>query len=78
MSMTSKERFRRMYEHKEADRIPIIDSPWAGTFRRWHREGLPTDIEWTKHFDIDLTAGIGCDNSPRYPAQTIEEKLPVQ
>ena len=73
MSMTSKERFRRMYEHKEADRIPIIDSPWAGTFRRWHREGLPTDIEWTKHFDIDLTAGIGCDNSPRYPAQTIEE-----
>ena len=71
--MTSKERFLRMYQHKEADRVPIIDSPWAGTFRRWHNEGLPTDIEWTKFFDIDLTAGIGCDNSPRYPYTVIED-----
>ena len=71
--MTSKERFKRMYEHKEADRIPIIDSPWRGTFRRWYKEGLPRDIEWTKYFDIDLTAGIGGNYSPRYPTQILEE-----
>ena len=32
--MNSWERFKRMYEHKEADRVPIIDSPWQGTLRR--------------------------------------------
>ena len=35
--MTTKERFMRMFQHKEADRVPIIDSPWNGTFERWHR-----------------------------------------
>ena len=39
--MTSKERFTRMFEHREADRIPIIDSPWAGTIARWKRR-MPT------------------------------------
>jgi uroporphyrinogen decarboxylase len=29
--MTSKERILRMFEHKDADRVPITDSPWAGT-----------------------------------------------
>lgn len=71
--MTSKERFLRMYQHREADRVPIIDSPWAGTFRRWHREGMPTNVDWTEYFDIDKTAGIGVDITPRYEAKTIEE-----
>ena len=71
--MTSKERFLRMYQHKEADRVPIIDSPWAGTFRRWHAEGLPTNIDWVDYFDLDRTAGIGCDNSPRYESKIIED-----
>ena len=62
-----------MYQHKEADRVPIIDSPWAGTFRRWYDEGLPRDVDWTEYFDIDKTAGIGCDNSPRYPAKVLED-----
>ena len=35
--MNSWERFKRMYDHREADRIPIIDDPWAGTLRRWKR-----------------------------------------
>ena len=70
--MTSKERFLRMYQHKEADRIPIIDTPWAGTLRRWHAEGLPK-CDWTTYFDIDKTAEIGCDNSPRYPYTVLEE-----
>ena len=38
--MTSRERFARMYAHQEADRIPIIDTPWQGTILRWPKEGL--------------------------------------
>ena len=34
--MNSYERFKRMYEHKEADRVPIIDDPWAGTLYHHH------------------------------------------
>ena len=26
--MTTRERVKRMYEHREADRIPVTDDPW--------------------------------------------------
>ncbi len=42
--MTSHERFKRMFEHREADRIPIIDDPWDATIERWQREWMPTDV----------------------------------
>lgn len=71
--MTSQERFKRMYEHKEADRVPILDSPWAGTIRRWHREGLPQGMSYVDYFDLDKVARINTDNSPRYEAKTLEE-----
>jgi len=71
--MTSRERFLRMYEHKEADRIPIIDGPWSTTIRRWQREGMPTDISFVDYFGLDHVVGIGVDNSPRYKAKVIEE-----
>ena len=49
--MTSKERFSRMFQHKEADRVPIFDSPWAGTIARWEREGMPKGMDWRDYFD---------------------------
>jgi uroporphyrinogen decarboxylase len=72
-TMTSRERFQRMYAHQEADRIPIIDSPWAATIERWQREGMPADVHYTDFFDLDRTGHIGVDNSPRYPERLIEE-----
>ena len=36
--MKSRERFARMFEHREADRVPIMDFPWQGTVKRWHRK----------------------------------------
>ena len=57
--MTTKERFLRMYEHREADRVPIIDSPWAGTIRRWQNEGMPQGVAWEDFFGVDKTAEIG-------------------
>ena len=32
--MTTQERMTRMYQHREADRVPIIDSPWGSTIAR--------------------------------------------
>ncbi len=71
--MTSHERFRRMFEHREADRVPIIDSPWAATIERWRREGMPEDASFAEYFGLDHVAHIGADNSPRYPETLIEE-----
>jgi len=62
-----------MFEHREADRIPIVDSPWGPTIERWQREGMPKDVDWVDYFDIDHVVGIGADISPRYEARVIEE-----
>ena len=71
--LTTRERFARMFEHREADRVPIIDGPWGATIERWHREGMPTDVSFVDFFDLDKTAGIGVDNSPRYEHKVLEE-----
>ena len=36
--MTSHERFKCMYEHRAADRVPIIDKTWPSTRKRWRKE----------------------------------------
>jgi uroporphyrinogen decarboxylase len=71
--MTTCERIKRMFEHKEADRVPIIDSPWFTTIERWRREGLPKDVHFADYFGIDQVMSVGMDNSPRYEEETIEE-----
>ena len=71
--MTSHERFKRMYEHREADRVPIIDGPWEATIERWQREGLPRDVSFVDYLDLDRVAGIHVDTSPRYEHKVIEE-----
>ena len=73
MAMTSRERFARMFEHREADRIPIIDDPWAGTLRRWHNEGMPEGVDWRDYLNIDKSQTIGVDITPRYEEKVIEE-----
>lgn len=72
MAMTSRERFLRCYEHREADRIPMTDIPWQGTLDRWRQEGL-TEAVWEDRFGFDRIAFFGGDNSPRFPAGVIEE-----
>lgn len=72
--MTTCERFRRMFEHREADRIPIIDDPWAGTLRR-HREGMPEGADWCDYFGVDKICRIGVDITPRYEQKVIGETV---
>lgn len=71
--LTTHERMSRMLAHKEADRVPITDSPWGPTLDRWHREGLPADIPWNRYFNLDRFESIWVDNSPRFPGRKIEE-----
>jgi uroporphyrinogen decarboxylase len=70
--MSSHERILRMVEHREADRVPIVESPWGSTIERWQREGMPTP-DFTAHFGLDRIVNVGVDNSPRYPAAVLEE-----
>ena len=56
-TMTSRERFARMYAHKEADRVPITDIPWQGTISRWRREGMPAGADWREYFGVDKVIG---------------------
>lgn len=73
-SMTSHERFRRMFAHQEADRVPVIDSPWDATIERWHNEGMPAGVSYVDYFELDRFVSTNfTDNSPRYPVQTLEE-----
>jgi uroporphyrinogen decarboxylase len=62
-----------MIAHKEADRVPITDGPWAGTVSRWKREGMPADADWREYFDVDKFAGFNVDVSPRYAYRVLED-----
>ena len=72
-SMTSHERIKRMLEHRQADRVPVLDSPWASTLERWHREGLPEDVSYVDYFELDRADGLGLDVSPHFESRLIEE-----
>ncbi len=73
MEMTTKERATRIFNHQEADRVPIIDTPWKTTIKRWVRDGMPENADWQDFFEIDKTAEIGVNISPKYPVRRIFE-----
>ena len=37
--MTTHQRMTRAYEHREADRVPVTDSPWAATVELHRNRG---------------------------------------
>ncbi len=73
IKMATRERIKRMYEHKEADRVPLLGGPWGTTLERWRSEGMPQDADFVDYFDLDRVVGIGGDTSPRYEEKFIEE-----
>jgi uroporphyrinogen decarboxylase len=70
--VNSRERFRLALSHREADRIPIHDSPWSSTVDRWRGEGLPSGISAADYFGYEL-AGFGADTSPQFPVEVLHE-----
>ena len=71
VEMTTHERVSRMYQHREADRVPIYEEPWVSTLDRWRREGLG-EASYIDFFGLDPIRVIYVDNSPRFPAGVIE------
>lgn len=71
--LTSHERFSRMFDHRDADRVPIIDIPWPATIERWKREGMPDDAHFVDFFGLDQVASIHVDTSPRFPTEILEQ-----
>ena len=71
--MTTHERITKIFNHEEADRIPICDYPWRGTIRRWHHEGMPEGMSYIDYFDLDRIGQINVDVSPQYEEKIIKE-----
>lgn len=71
-AMTPKERIRLVLDHKEPDRVPVHDSPWAATVTRWLREGLPDGISPSDYFGYELRA-FGTDTTPQFPVRVLEK-----
>lgn len=74
MELTERERIIRTYRHQDVDRIPMLDSAWKGTKKRWVLEGMPKGVSWEDYFDFDHLIRVQPDNSPRYEARILEEK----
>jgi len=70
--MTSRDRIRRMFEHREADRVPLNEGPWGATLERWRREGLGNG-DYIEFFGLDRIGHVGGNTSPRLPRKTVEE-----
>ena len=73
IQLTERERMLRTYRRQEIDRVPMIDSAWAGTIQRWHREGMPQNIAWEDYFGFDRMIRICPNNSPRFERKVLEE-----
>ena len=52
--MGPRERVLAVLSHKEADRIPIHDSPWETTIKRWKKEGMPEDADPVTYFNYEF------------------------
>jgi len=70
--MIPRERVKLALRHREADRVPIHDSPWGATVDRWRTEGLPSGVSAADYFGYEL-ASVSADTSPQFPVEVIEE-----
>jgi len=71
--MTTYERMKLTYDHKEADRVPIWDWAWPTTVQRWQEQGLPKDMPWEQFFGTENVASIDFDPGPRYKWTILEK-----
>ncbi|MFC1725875.1 uroporphyrinogen decarboxylase family protein, partial [candidate division KSB1 bacterium] len=70
--MTSQERIRLALSLQEPDRVPIHDSIWETTVRRWHKEGLPEEQTPDDYFKFEIVQ-IYFDLSLQIKEEKIEE-----
>ena len=61
-----------MFQHKDADRVPIVELAWRSTIERWRSEGM-REVEYQEYFGLDRISQFMVDNSPRYRSRILEE-----
>ena len=80
--MTDRERFLKCCLGEDADRPPywLCHGPWGFTWRRWQREGMPSDFESyedvRRYFNAEAApqvVHVKCGPCPDYGQRTIEE-----
>lgn len=72
--MYSRQRLIHALGRKIPDRVPMIDiSYWPETLERWHKEGLPSDVDPTEYFDMDRISILSFDGSLGFKKEVIEE-----
>lgn len=70
--MISRERIKCILDHKEADKVPIHDSPWSSALERWYGEGLPKNANVNEYFGYEMQF-ILPNFSPQFPGKIISE-----
>ncbi len=70
--MESRERFLKALRREEPDRVPIHDSPWPETVRRWQKEGLPAEIPVADYFGYELVS-LHFDQSPMFEVKVLHK-----
>ena len=60
--MTDRERFNATMHYRPVDRCPICDFGfWDETIPEWHKQGLPTRVEWRQDAEVYTDAWFGMD-----------------
>ncbi len=70
------DRIKAALEHRTLDRIPMTESFWPETIKRWQKEGLPADANIADFFGLDTICSIGpfdCGLSSAFPYIVYEE-----
>lgn len=75
--MTHRELWQQIMHYGEFDRMPVIHwTAWPETYDRWHREGLPQDVNLHEFFDaVPQWVGVGANVGlfPAFEEELIEE-----
>ncbi|RIK29218.1 MAG: hypothetical protein DCC55_38195 [Chloroflexi bacterium] len=70
--MDARERFLKALRRQQPDRVPVHDSLWAETVRRWQQQGLPTEIPPDEYFGYEMVS-FGVDQSPMFEVKTLHK-----
>ena len=72
MELTERERMLRTFRRQEIERIPMFDTAWGGTVRRWRNEGMPENARWEQYFGFDKVVRVCPNNSPMFEKKVLE------
>lgn len=63
--MTGRERIRCSLMHEEPDQVPIHDTLWPTTVKRWQNEGIPEDVLVSDFFGYEMVR-VMTEQGPMY------------